>query len=1561
MKSELQICVLGDFAVMRGDQPVELPPSRKTRALLAYLAVVDRPQRRERLCEMFWEIPDDPRGALRWSLSKIRQILKPDADRDLHADRNMVALECGTIGLDIAPLKGLAPREVDRLDTGTLEDLAARFRGGFLDGLVLPRCPDYEAWRIAIAEEMEVLRLRILRVLVDRLRSGDPARALTQARVLQSLSDHDPDLDAEITRLAEAARHAATAVAPKDGGPGGTEPAPPAAPPAAIGQDIRQCTTRDGVQLAYAVSGKGPPLVRAAHWMSHVEQDWNSPVWGHWLKGLSARHTLVRYDERGNGLSDWDVADLSFDSMVADLEDIVDAAGLRQFCLLGVSQSCAVSIAYAARHRERVTGLILYGGYAQGWRARGNEPEIRRREAMGTLIRDGWGQQDPVFRQLFTSLFIPGASQEQMDWFNELQRQTVSPHNAERFHEAFGRIDVTALLPRIAVPTLVVHARDDRVVPLEAGAALAQAIPGARMVVLDSANHILLDHEPAFRQFLDEVERFAADPGPRPAAPAVDLQLDHARRQVTVMAAEVVSPLQAFEAFDAELALRETGPLLEAVATAIREHDGTVTVGADGSIMAIFGLSKATEDHAYLACRAALVALSAVEEHSQGSARLRVGLDTGEVIVRQRQSESDGADEVVGTVPRHAGRLMRALRRATVAMTARARVAAGGYVRTVAMAPADHPGLSRDEQAWELMGENRALSRWYMRVNKGLTALVSREAELAGLGVAWRRAREGHGQVVGIVADPGVGKSRLVHEFISGKQVAGFTVIESGALEIDANAGFMVVKKLVRAACGLDVQAAGAAAGERLARLCRTLGLDGLTPSLAALLDLPADSGDWQNLDGTGRMARIQESVVALLAALAQQSPLVVLIEDLHWIDAASETVIERMIDAVAGQRILLVLTYRPSYRHDWLRRSIFQQIRLEPFDAEETERFLDALLGGDATVRELKPLLIQRGESTPLFLEEMVQVLEAKGHLAGTAGAFRMVRGIDDVTIPDTMKSVIAARIDQLAPAEKRLVQIAAVIGREVPKTLLQSLSSLPIAAFDAALSSLRDQEILFEIQSYPAVELSFKHALIQKMTYAGLLEQERRLVHRSTLRAMEHLYRDSPGEYVERLAEHAVRAEEWDSAVTYLVQAADRAIEQSGYDRAAPFLESALLAADRLPPSRARSGWAVDIRTRLRPVYEATGEFAKAVERLEEARSHADEMEDEERLFRVLIHQSYLYSAHGRVEQALEAADTLKLRAQRHRDGQRFVSEADLAAAQAHLMRADARSAVTRLQPHYEPFTRLWRNERFGQLGIRSVWYLGNLAQAEATLGNFGPATDAAALALEIADEHRRPVDVYAARYFAALVDILRGPSRERCEELRAMVAGEHASAAQSMRPWLLAALGHVELSLGDHEAAAATLEAVITEAERFDLPQFECYARALLACTRTRLGEPEAEANLEHGLRQARLLQDRWSEITLLRGLAETVDDGQAETLLEEACRLAEQHGYRPELARCLHALASLEERIGRPSAVATQQKAGEMAAEMDLRMPAATMPVRPVPAKRSRRQSSPAATT
>lgn len=550
----LTLRFLGDIEIARGGERLTLPASKKTRALLAYLAVTAKPQRRERLCQIFWDVPDDPRGALRWSLSKLRALVDEPERPRIAGGRDAVSFDAEGVEIDLMIARRQA--ENGEASVAVLKDTAGLFRGDFLEGLDLSTCPEFEAWRAAEREEARALHRRILTALVERL---PPAEALPHARALVAIDPYAPaaheallkllagagrlreaeaQFAASTRMLAEASQRSAatlaetwralnrartdadaaaqTALGPADA----PEPAPERRRAAiARSQTIRFCTASDGARIAYATVGQGLPLVKAANWLNHLEFDWESPVWRHWMEELSRDRTLVRYDERGNGLSDWGVADISFDAFVRDLETVVDSAGLERFALFGISQGVGVSIAYAVRHPERVSRLILHAGYLRGWRARGTPEEVERREAMSRLIPTGWGQDNPAFRQVFTTFYIPEGTPEQMQWFNELLRVSTSPANALRLVDAFSRIDVTALAPLVRVPTLVMHCRHDAAIPFDESRALASLIPGARFVLLEGRNHIILRHEPAWPRFSAELRAFLAEDTPPARGP----------------------------------------------------------------------------------------------------------------------------------------------------------------------------------------------------------------------------------------------------------------------------------------------------------------------------------------------------------------------------------------------------------------------------------------------------------------------------------------------------------------------------------------------------------------------------------------------------------------------------------------------------------------------------------------------------------------------------------------------------------------------------------------------------------------------------------------------------------------------------------------------------------------------------------------------------------------------------------------------------------------------------------------------------------------------------------
>ena len=381
---------------------------------------------------------------------------------------------------------------------------------------------DVRERRLARGEEVIPLRLKVfdtLRVLVE-----NAGRLVTKQELLDTVwpetAVEENNLNHNVSVLRKALGEKATgqqyietvprvgyrfAAAVEVAAPR-TERAAPS--PAKTRQEIRYCTTSDGVRLAYATTGSGSPLVKASNWLTHLDFEWGSPIWRHWYTALSRHHRLVRYDERGNGMSQRDVPGVSFDTWVRDLETVVDAAGLDRFPLLGISRGGAIAIAYAVKHPERVTHLVLYGAFAAGTTHVGTPQEIEARRALASLLRLGWGLNNPAFCRTFTCRFIPEATPEHEQWFDELQRVSTSPENAARLMEIDDEIDVRPLLPQVKTPTLVVHCDRDRAVPPEKGRLLAAEIPGARYVSLPSANHLMLEEEPAWSLFLEELGLF---------------------------------------------------------------------------------------------------------------------------------------------------------------------------------------------------------------------------------------------------------------------------------------------------------------------------------------------------------------------------------------------------------------------------------------------------------------------------------------------------------------------------------------------------------------------------------------------------------------------------------------------------------------------------------------------------------------------------------------------------------------------------------------------------------------------------------------------------------------------------------------------------------------------------------------------------------------------------------------------------------------------------------------------------------------------------------------------
>ena len=532
----MRLTLLGPVELAEDDGTRVNVGSKRLRQLLAIFGLYrEQVVTTETISDLIWgeSPPADPNATVQTTVSRLRRVLTDPLAIGTSAQGYVFT--CPESSLDLAEFESLVARvrsaEVDRIPELAQQALALWRTHRLLADL---DHPDIESERQRLTE----MRLEVTESLADSLRQlGRYAEAIElieghirehpyrerpvailmralyatgrQAEALAAFSNLRDTLREELgVDPSSALQDLELAILQQD-----LDEAGPLskAPQLAIEQRIRICTTEDGTRLAYALSGSGPPLVKAANWMTHLDYDWESPVWKHWNESLSRTHTLIRYDERGCGLSDWEVDRFSFDAWVDDLASVADALNLERFPLLGVSQGGAVAISYAVRHPERVSSLVLFGAYPRGRLVRATSEEERREAALHLeLARVGWGTGDPAFRQVFSYQFMPDGDSAQWAEFNELQRRTCSPENAVRFMEVFAGIDVTEMASQVRCPTLILHSRDEIRVPFTNALELASLIPDSELVPLESRNHILIESEPAWPKFLADVELFLA-------------------------------------------------------------------------------------------------------------------------------------------------------------------------------------------------------------------------------------------------------------------------------------------------------------------------------------------------------------------------------------------------------------------------------------------------------------------------------------------------------------------------------------------------------------------------------------------------------------------------------------------------------------------------------------------------------------------------------------------------------------------------------------------------------------------------------------------------------------------------------------------------------------------------------------------------------------------------------------------------------------------------------------------------------------------------------------------
>jgi class 3 adenylate cyclase/tetratricopeptide (TPR) repeat protein len=1009
--------------------------------------------------------------------------------------------------------------------------------------------------------------------------------------------------------------------------------------------------------------------------------------------------------------------------------------------------------------------------------------------------------------------------------------------------------------------------------------------------------------------------------------------LEGERKQVTVLFADMKGSMELLADRDPEEARKLLDPLLELMMSAVHHYEGTVNQVMGDGIMALFGAPLAHEDHAVRACYAALRMQEAVRRYAEEMRRregvlpqVRVGLNSGEVVVRSVGNDLRMDYTAVGQTTHLASRMEQMAAAGTILVTADTLALSEGYVQVSPLGPTQVKGLANPVEVYEVTGAGSLRSRMEAAAARGLTRFVGRGVEQEVLRQALDKARAGRGQIVALVGEPGVGKSRLFWEFIHSHRTHGWLVLESGTASYSKSSLYLPVIDLLKAYFQLDPRDDARKIREKVTGKIVSLdrALEPGLPAFLALLDVPVGDPQWEALDPPQRRQRTLEALKRLLLRESQVQPLGLALEDLHWIDSETQALLDSLVDSLPMARLLLLVNYRPEYQHGWGSRSYYTQLRIDPLPPESCEELLQSLLGPDPSVEPLKQPLIARTQGNPFFLEESIRTLVETQVLAGDRGAYRLLKAPTSVQVPATVQAVLAARIDRLPLEEKRLLQAAAVIGEEVPFSLLQAIADQPEEALHQGLAHLQSAEFLYEARLFPELEYTFKHALTYQVTYGSLVHDRRQALHARIVEALETLHAGRLTEQVERLAHHAVRGELWEKAVTYLHQAATRAFARSAHREAVSCHEQALDALTHLPKTPGTLEEAVDLRLGLRNSLFPLGEVEAGLRQLREAEPLARALDDQHRLGLISAYLSEHARLTGHTADAVASARNVQAIADA-RDDLSLTVAANYYLGTAYLAAGDYRGAGEFLEKTVAPLEGDLGRERFGMAGFPVVMGRVFRGWALAELGEFEDGMDCGHKAVQLAEALNHPYSLAWACCGLGHVYGIKGDFRHAVPLLERGVALCREWNLHFIAPSVTAMLGYVFARSGRLPEGLELLQQALASGESTGLTMFSRSAIGQLGEAHLLAGQPEEALALagralalarEHGQRG----QEAWA-LRLLGEIAcgrEAPDAESAEGRYREAMALADELGMRPLLAHCQLGLGRLYRRAASPDA-------------------------------------------
>jgi class 3 adenylate cyclase/tetratricopeptide (TPR) repeat protein len=996
--------------------------------------------------------------------------------------------------------------------------------------------------------------------------------------------------------------------------------------------------------------------------------------------------------------------------------------------------------------------------------------------------------------------------------------------------------------------------------------------------------------------------------------------LEGERKHVTVLFADLKGSLELLADRDPEEARHLLDPVLERMMEAVHHYEGTVNQVMGDGIMALFGAPLAHEDHAVRACYAALRMQRRVGVYSDELRRsgrppvyIRVGVNSGEVVVRAIGSDLHMDYTAVGQTTHLAARMEQIARPGSAVVTAETLNLVEGYVEVRPLGMVPVKGLDTPAAAYELTGVTPVRSRVQAGTARGLTRFVGRESEVAQMGRALERAAAGRGQVLAIVGEAGVGKSRLAWEFTRSPREHGWLVLEGGAASFATGTPYFAVIELLKGYCRIQPRDDPRAIRERVAGKLLALDqiLEPLLAPLLALLAIPVEDPAWNALDPSQRRQRTLDALKRLLLRECEAQPLLVIVEDLHWIDSETQAFLDGLVETLPTARLLLLVTYRPEYHHGWGGKTYYLQVRADPLPRDSAEALLDALLGDDPSLRSLKRMLIERTEGNPFFLEESVRTLVETNVVAGERGAYRVLKTPSGWQIPPTAQAILAARIDRLAPEDKHLLQTASVVGIDVPFALLQAVAALPEASLRQGLGRLQRAEFLYETRTFPELEYTFKHALTFDVAYGSLLQDRRRPLHARILATIEALYPERRAELVERLAHHAVRAEAWEKAVGYLREAGTKALARSANREAVAQLEQALAALSHLPVRRETLEQAVDLRFDLRNSLIPLGELDRIMELLNEAEGLAATLGDQRRLGWVATFMTNCRWHLGDHARAVESGQRALAIANAIGDLPLRV-EASFRLGQAYHPLGEYRRAVRFLRESLDALPEELTRERLGGSGLLSVFSRTWLVWCLAELGEFEEAVARGEEAVRIAESVDHPYTLAHAQFGVGLVHLRRGDVVRAVAVLEPSLVLCQTANLPGPYPVVAAQLALARALSGRVAEASPLLAEVAERVGAMTLrwgnaPWLLWLGEASLLADRLEEATRIAHRVLDGGRQRNERGQQAWA-LWLLGELASCRDHlAEAEDRFREALALGQELGMEPLAAHCHRGLA------------------------------------------------------